>query len=86
MVEAGVPNFSIYSWFALFGPAKTPLPVINRLEQEVNTVLKRTDIQDQFARIGFEMGGPSRAELPAFIKEQMSSWAAAARDAGMQPQ
>lgn len=86
MVEAGVPNFSIYSWFALFGPAKTPPPVINRLEQEVNAVLKRTDIQDQFGRIGFEMGGPSRTELPAFIKEQMSSWAAAARDAGMQPQ
>ena len=86
MAEAGVPGFSIFSWFALFGPAGTPAPVVEQLEREVGAILKRPEIRDQFDRIGFELGGPSRQELPAFVKEQMGAWAAAAREAGIQPQ
>lgn len=87
IVEAGIPNFSIYGWFAYFAPAKTPEAVVIRLEREINAVLKRTETQDQFDKIGLETGGgPSRQELPAFVKEQMRSWAAAARDAGIHPQ
>ena len=86
IVEAGIPNFSIYGWFAFFAPAKTPAPIIERLEREINAVLKRPEVQAQFDKIGLETGGPSRQELPAFVKEQLGSWAAAARDAGMQLQ
>ena len=87
IVEAGIPNFSIYGWFAYFAPAKTPEAVVIRLEREINVVLKRPETQDQFDKIGLETGGgPSRQELPAFVKEQMRSWAAAAREAGIQPQ
>ena len=87
IVEAGIPNFSIYGWFAYFAPAKTPEAVVIRLEREINAVLKRTETQDQFDKIGLETGsGPSRQELPAFVKEQIRSWAAAAREAGIQPQ
>lgn len=83
IVEAGIPNFSIYGWFILFAPAKTPAAVIDRLEHEVNLVLKRPEVQSQFLKIGLETGGPTRQELPAFIKEQKVSWAAAARDSGI---
>jgi tripartite-type tricarboxylate transporter receptor subunit TctC len=86
LVEAGIPNFSIYGWNALFAPAKTPAAIVSRLENEVNTILKRADTQEQLGKIGFETGGPSGPELPAFVKAQLVSWAAAARDAGIQPQ
>ena len=68
------------------GPSKMPASIVERLEREISAVLKRPDIQDQFNRIGFEMEGPSRQELAAFVKEQIAAWAAAARDAGIQPQ
>jgi len=86
IVEACIPNFSIFGWFAFFAPAKTPAPIVERLEREVNAILKRPEVQVQFDKIGLETGGPSRQELPAFVKEQVASWAAAARDAGMEPQ
>jgi tripartite-type tricarboxylate transporter receptor subunit TctC len=86
IVEAGIRNFSIFGWFAFFAPAKTPASIVERLEREINAVLKRPEIQVQFDKIGLETGGPSRQELPAFVKEQVASWAAAARDAGIQPQ
>ncbi len=83
IVEAGIPNFSIFGWFVFFAPAKTPAPIVERLEREINAVLKRPEVQAQFDKIGLETGGPSRQELPAFIKGQLVSWATAARDAGM---
>ena len=87
IVEAGIANFSIYGWFAYFAPAKTPEAVVSKLEREISVVLQRPDTQSLFEKIGLETGeGPSRKELGAFVKEQMVSWAAAARDAGMQPQ
>ena len=86
IVEAGVPNFSIYGWFAFFAPTRTPAGIVERLDREINTVLKRPEIQAQFEKIGLETGGPSRQELPAFVKDQIVSWDAAARAAGIQRQ
>jgi tripartite-type tricarboxylate transporter receptor subunit TctC len=86
IVEAGIPNFSIYGWFAFFAPAKTPLPIVQRLEGEINSVLKKPDLQAQFDKIGLETGGPSRQELTVFVKDQITSWTKAARDAGMPQQ
>ena len=86
VVEAGVPNFSIYGWFAFFAPAKTPIAIVERLDREINIALKRPEVLAQFAKIGLETGGPSRQELPAFVKDQIASWTAAARDAGIQRQ
>ena len=86
IVEAGIANFSIYGWFALFAPSKTPTAIVERLDREVIAVLKRPETQDQFGKIGFEVGNMSRKEVPAFVKDQMQSWAAAAREAGITPQ
>jgi tripartite-type tricarboxylate transporter receptor subunit TctC len=86
IVEAGVPNFSIYGWFAFLAPTKTPQAVVERLDREIGAVLKRPDIQPQFDKIGLELGGPTRQELPAFLRDQIVSWAAAAKASGMQPQ
>lgn len=84
--ESGLPGLAFFGWFALFGPAKTPVAVVERLDREVNALMKRPEVQDQVARMGFDTSGPSRKELPAFIKEQTAAWGAAARDAGIQPQ
>ena len=86
MVEQGVANFSIYGWFALFAPSKTPAAIVERLDREVSAVLKRPETQEQFSKIGFEVGNMPRKDVPAFVKDQLTSWAAAAREAGIERQ
>jgi tripartite-type tricarboxylate transporter receptor subunit TctC len=86
MAEAGVPRFSIFPWVGLFGPAKTPKGVVDRLSREVNAVLKRPDVRAQLDKIGFEPESSTPQELTAFVKEQIKAWTAVARDAGIQPQ
>ena len=44
MQEAGVPDFDVDSWYAMFVPAKTPRPVIDRLNQALNSVVNEPDI------------------------------------------
>ena len=60
--------------------------IVERLEREIGAVLKRPETQAQFDKIGLETGGPTRQELPAFVKSQIASWAVAAQDAGIQKQ
>ena len=86
MVEQGVPNFSIYGWFALFAPSKPPAAIVERLDREVSAVLKRPETAEQFGRIGFEVGNMPQKDVPAFVKDQLTSWAAAAREAGIERQ
>lgn len=86
MAEAGVPRFAIFPWVGLFGPAKTPKGIVDRLSREMAAVLKRPDVRAQFDKIGFEPESSTPQELTAFVREQIKAWAEVARDAGIQPQ
>ena len=86
MAEAGVPRFSVYPWVGMFGPAKTPKGVVDRLSRETDGVLKRPDVSAQFDKIGFEPESSTPQQLTAFVKEQIKAWDAVARDAGIQRQ
>lgn len=86
MAEAGVPRFAVYPWVGLFGPAKTPTDVVNRLSREISAIYKRPEVREQFDKIGFEPESSTPQELTAFVKEQIKVWAAVARDAGIPQQ
>jgi tripartite-type tricarboxylate transporter receptor subunit TctC len=46
------PGFSNSIWLALFAPAGTPAPIIERLRREVNAALATSDVKDKFNRAG----------------------------------
>jgi tripartite-type tricarboxylate transporter receptor subunit TctC len=46
------PGFSNSIWLALFAPAATPAPIVERLRKEVNEALARPDVKDKFNRAG----------------------------------
>ena len=80
MAEAGVTRFSIFPWAALFGPARMPKDVVDRLGREVNLVLQKPEVRQQFEKIGFDGQGSTPQKLAALVKEQMVSWATVARE------
>src|SRR5712691_4650960 len=53
MVEAGVPGVTISPWAGIFGPAKTPKEIVDRLSHELNVVLRLPDVRAQFDKQGF---------------------------------
>jgi tripartite-type tricarboxylate transporter receptor subunit TctC len=83
IAEAGVPRVSVVPWAGLFGPAKLPRTIVDRLAHEVNVMLLRPDVREQLARQGLEASGSTPAELTGFLKEQLEAWRTAAREAGL---
>ncbi|GAP35901.1 Bug family tripartite tricarboxylate transporter substrate binding protein [Piscinibacter sakaiensis] len=50
--EAGVPDFEVNSWVGLLAPARTPRPVIDRLNAELNAVLNDPEVRERLAGLG----------------------------------
>ena len=86
MAEAGMPQLSVVIWGGLFGPAKMPKDVVERLSREVNAILQRPEVREQLERQGVEPGGSTAAEFGAFLEQQLADWGRAAREAGLKPQ
>ena len=86
VAEAGLPKFSITPWCGVFAPARTPKAVVERLNREINTILKRADIRAQLDQQAFAGEGSTPEWLDAWVKNQYNIWGAAMRDAGIQPE
>jgi tripartite-type tricarboxylate transporter receptor subunit TctC len=84
--ESGMPEFTIVSWAGLYGPAKLPREVVQRLNKEFTDAMKRADVQASMEKQAFLMTGSTPEQLAAFTKEQMESYAKILRAAGVNPE
>jgi tripartite-type tricarboxylate transporter receptor subunit TctC len=73
--EAGFADFEDVSWVAFFAPAKTPAAVVQKLNAEINEVLKQPDVRERLTAIGFEPSPSSAAEFNAYMKKEVAKWA-----------
>jgi tripartite-type tricarboxylate transporter receptor subunit TctC len=86
IAEAGMPQFSITSWAGLFGPAKMPREVVERLNREFGAAMGRADVQAAMERQAFALSPSSPEQLAAFVKEQIESYRRTLQAAGVQPE
>ncbi len=86
IAEAGMPEFSITSWAGLFGPAKMPGAVAERLNKEFVAAMGRSDVRAAMEKQAFLLSPSSPSELAAFVKEQMESYRRILRAAGVEPE
>jgi tripartite-type tricarboxylate transporter receptor subunit TctC len=85
IAEAGMPQFSITSWAGLFGPARMPREVVERLNKEFVAAMGRADVQAAMEKQAFALSPSSPDQLAAFVKEQMESYRRILRAAGVEP-
>jgi tripartite-type tricarboxylate transporter receptor subunit TctC len=81
--EAGLPPFTAGTWAALFGPAKLPPEITQRMNRELNAAMQRPEVREKISALGFELGGNTPEEMAAFVQDQLQAWGRAFRDAGM---
>ena len=86
IAEAGMPRFSITSWAGLFGPARMPREVVERLNREFGAAMARADVQAAMERQAFALSPSSPEQLAAFVKEQMESYRRTLQAAGVEPE
>lgn len=81
--EAGLPEFTSVTWFALMAPKGTPDAILAKLNLAVTEILKEPDIQSRFVRLGVQ---PAPMAIPAtakFIDEERVRWGEIIKSAGV---
>ena len=68
MAEAGLAGYDISSWQAVFAPAGTPAPIVERLYTEISRILKTPDIQKRLSDLGLNVSDMTPSQLTAVIK------------------
>ena len=86
MAEVGVPQYSVVSWAALYGPAKLPRETQLRLNKEFHDAMKRPDVVALLDKQAFPTSPTTPEELGAFTKSQMEAYRRILREAGVQPE
>ena len=81
--EAGVADFEVDSWYAMFVPAKTPRAVVDRLNKALNTVVAEPAIREKLLAQGAEGVGGTPEALGATVAAELPKWAKLARDANI---
>jgi tripartite-type tricarboxylate transporter receptor subunit TctC len=82
IAESGYPGFEAVGWIGIVAPAKTPQPILDRLNAEIVRILKEPDVNERLNTLAFTPVGGTRAEFGAFIKSEIAKWGKAVKDSG----
>ena len=81
-----VPGYKAIVWDGISAPAKTPPDIINKLNTEINAVLRDPAMQKKFADLGSEAMIMSPAEFGKFTTDEAAKWGKVIKTVGIKAQ
>jgi tripartite-type tricarboxylate transporter receptor subunit TctC len=85
MVETGLKDIPIQPYAAIYGPARLPKEIVDRLAKATQEVMAMPAVKEGVARHAFEAQYAGPAELAAFHKEQLELWRKTTKEVGIEP-
>ena len=79
--EAGVEGVEVQQWYAVFAPAKTPKPVVDKLNKALNQVLADKDTAKRLQDHGTDIETSTPEQLSALVKGELAKWKSVAQRA-----
>jgi len=83
IAEAGVPGYESHAWYGFVVPAKTPEPIVSRLNQEIIRILHMPDIMQVLLGQGLEVWTMTPEAFGAYIRSEAAKWTRVIREAGI---
>jgi tripartite-type tricarboxylate transporter receptor subunit TctC len=86
MSEAGLPNFKMTVWHALYAPKGTPKPIIDKLSRALQEALKDSNLKQRYAELGADVVSQDRATPDALrehLKAEIDQWGPIIKKAGV---
>ena len=81
LAQQGLAGFEVLSWQAVFAPAGTPAPIIDKLHRHMAATLKQPEVQEKLAALGLDVSGAGPQALRALQRREVAKWAEVARRA-----
>ena len=82
--EQGFPNAELLGWNGFFAPARTPEPVLARLQAEIAAAARHPVMAARIEELGAEAGGNASAEFGQAVLTQLAAVRPLARELRMQ--
>jgi tripartite-type tricarboxylate transporter receptor subunit TctC len=82
-VAETVPGFEVDSWYGILAPARTPAPIVLKLQSTIAEILSEPAIEALFKNNGVEPKGSTPEAFAAKIKEELARWAPVVKKAGL---
>lgn len=83
VAESGVPGYEVTTWYGISAPAKTPRPIIERLNTEAVRALNSPDLRERLSGLGAEAVGNTPEQYSAFVQNEIAKWGKVIKAAGV---
>lgn len=74
IAEAGLKDFEANNWYGILAPAKTPRPIVDRLNKEIVAVLNSPDIKAFLFKQGLDVAPSTPEAFAAYIRSEKAKW------------
>lgn len=74
IAEAALPGYDLSPWFAVYMPAGTPKPVVEKIHKALMDAMKQPEVKARFATIGAEPIGSTPEQLARHLEVEMTKW------------
>ena len=85
LMELGLADFDISLWFGVWAPAGTPPAIVNKINAQVDAILQRPDVREQFAKLGISPAPMKPEEFGRFVRKEIANYQKIVKDANIQP-
>lgn len=82
MAQAGVPDFEVSAWFAVYAPAKTPPETVGYLNTMISRIINSPEVKKSLITQGVDPVSGSPADLAKLTNSEIARWAKAVEEAG----
>lgn len=84
--ELGVKNVEAIGWFGFFAPAKTPKPIVDLLNRNINKALQAPDVVDRLTKLGMDPATGTPEEFGKIVASDYAKWGPIVTASGFKPE
>ena len=77
-----LPGYDAEAWYGVIAPAKTPAPIVAKVQEEIVKLLRTTDLKDKLLSQGLDAVGDTPAEFRAYMQRDIAKWAKVVKASG----
>lgn len=82
VAESGIPGFNAIGWWGVLAPAGVPTEIVDKLNRDINAIVREAKMHDWLRGLGFEPADDSPQAFTRFIANEIEKWGRVVKSSG----